>query len=109
MNFDLIAVFQDRPLHALAVHEHSVEAAIVEQAHPVGLTPEQRVPARHGRVIQAQIAGQAAPNPGPLAGERHHFLVPVLAEREILARSLNLFPDLSELHWIDQIVDMQAA
>ena len=64
---DLVAVGQRAPLHALAVDEHAVEAAIVEHAQPVGLADDQRVAAGDGRVVEADVGGQAAADPGPLA------------------------------------------
>ena len=67
---DLVAVAQHPPLDALAVDEHAVEAAVVEDAHAVGLAHDQRVAARHGRVVEAHVGGQAAPDPRPLAVER---------------------------------------
>src|ERR1039457_7465296 len=64
---DLVAVAQDLAFHPRAVDEHAVEAAVVEQAHAIWLAHDQRVPARDGRVIEAQIRGQAAPDARPLA------------------------------------------
>src|SRR3954452_6035609 len=66
---DLVAVGQDTPLDALAVDEHAVEAAVVEDAHAVGLAHDQRVPARHGRVVEADVGREAAPHARPLALE----------------------------------------
>src|SRR3954452_9411067 len=66
---DLVAVGQDAPLDALAVDEHAVQAAVVEDAHAVGLAHDQRVPARHGRVVEADVGREAAPHARPLALE----------------------------------------
>src|SRR3954467_12510137 len=67
---DLVAVGQDPPLDALAVDEHAVEAAIVEDAHAVGLAHDQRVPARDGRIVEPDVGREAAPDPRPLTLQR---------------------------------------
>src|SRR3954453_22736692 len=67
---DLVAVGQDPPLDALAVDEHAVEAAIVEDAHAVGLAHDQRVPARDGRIVDPDVGREAAPDPRPLTLQR---------------------------------------
>src|ERR1700682_480199 len=64
---DLIAVAQDLAFHPRAVDEHAVEAAVIEQADTVRLAHDQCVPARDGRIIEAQVGGQAAPDARPLA------------------------------------------
>ena len=60
---------QHAPLDALAVDEHAVEAAVVEHPHAVGLAHDQRVAARHRRVVEADVGGEAAPDARPLALE----------------------------------------
>ena len=52
---------------ALTVDEHAVEAAVVEQPHAVRLAHYQGVTARDGRVVEADVGGEAAPDPRPLA------------------------------------------
>ena len=83
---DLVAVRQRAPFHPLAVDEHAVEAAVVEHAQAVGLAHDQRVPARDGRVVEADVGGQAAADPSPLALEREgDDVVVVGAVGEVLA------------------------
>src|SRR5919108_2020962 len=82
---DLVAVGQDTPLDALAVDEHAVEAAVVEDAHAVGLAHDQGVPPRDRRVVEADVGGQAAAHPGPLALERRHPDVAGLVPGQVLA------------------------
>ena len=67
---DLVAVGERAPLDPLAVDEHAVEAAVVEHAQAVRLADDQRVAARHGRVVEADVGGQAAADPRPLALQR---------------------------------------
>ncbi len=87
---DLVPVGQRAPLDALAVDEHAVEAAVVDHAQAVGLAHDQRVPARHRRIIEADVSRQAAADPGPLALERECGHVPVVATvREVLARDVD--------------------
>src|SRR5579862_1184048 len=52
---DLVAVAQHASVDARAVDEHAVEAAVVEQAHTVGVAHDQGVTARDGRVVEAQV------------------------------------------------------
>src|SRR5271167_1225582 len=75
---DLVAVLQGLPVDAGAVDEHAVEAAVVEQAHTVGMAHDQRVAAGYGGVVEAHVRHQAAPDAGPLACQRDHSLLAVL-------------------------------
>src|SRR4029453_17187134 len=69
---DLVAVVQLRQLHALAVPEHAVQAAVVQEAG-AGLVPvDQRVAARHGRVVEADVRREASPDPRPPVLQREH-------------------------------------
>ena len=94
---DLVVVGQRAPFDPLAVDEHAVEAAVVEHAQPIGLAHDQRVPARHGWVIEADIGGQAATDPRPLALQREHDDVAVRgAVGEVLTRLVQALADLFE-------------
>src|SRR3954469_11712571 len=83
---DLVAVAQHAPLDALAVDEHAVEAPVVEDPHAIGLAHDQRVPARHGRVVEADVGREAATDPRPLALERGDANAPAVHPREVLPR-----------------------
>jgi hypothetical protein len=66
----LIAVQKPAPVDALAVHEQPIEAAVVE--HPqwlFALPDDQSVTARDGRVVEPDVRGDAAADPGPAALE----------------------------------------
>src|SRR5215211_6398127 len=83
---DLVAVLELGELDPLAVPEHSVQAAIVEDASgSVVLAVEQRVAARHRWVVEPHVGREAAADPGPavLQGNDPHALV--VLEREIVA------------------------
>src|SRR3954469_18548080 len=83
---DLVAVGQDPPLDALAVDEHAVEAAVVQDPHSVRPAHDQRVPARHGRVVEADVRRKAAPHPRPLVLQRGDLHAPALGPRQVLTR-----------------------
>jgi hypothetical protein len=64
----LVAVAQRSPLDRLAVEEEPVEAAVVENAQwPARLGDDQGVAAGDAGVIEPQVGGGAAPDPGPAA------------------------------------------
>jgi len=67
---DLVAVGERAPLDALAVDEHAVQGAVVQHPQAVGLAHDQRVAARDGGIVEADVSREAAPDPGPLADER---------------------------------------
>ena len=77
------------PVDARAVDEHAVEAAVVEQPHAVGLAHDQRVAARDGRVVEAQVGGEAAADARPLARQRDRAQLAALLVDEVLARLLD--------------------
>src|SRR3954453_3204091 len=83
---DLVAVAQHAPLDALAVDEHAVEAPVVEDPHAIGLAHDQRVPARHGRVVEPDVGREAAPHARPLALQRGDVHAPALGPGQVLAR-----------------------
>jgi hypothetical protein len=90
---DLVAVGQRTPLDALAVDEDAVERPVVQDPDAVGLAHDQRVPARHRRVVEAHVGGQAAPDPRPLLaqGEDPHAAAVLVGQvlarlRDLLAR-----------------------
>src|SRR3954453_14961154 len=83
---DLVAVAQHAPLDALAVDEHAVEAPVVQDPHAIGLAHDQRVPARHGRVVEPDVGREAATDPRPLALERGDANAPAVHPREVLPR-----------------------
>ena len=65
-----------RALDPRAVHEHAVEAAIVEHPDAVGLTHDQGMAARDGRVVEAHVRREAAPHARPLACQRDRLQLP---------------------------------
>ena len=82
---ELVAVQKPAPVDALTVHEQPVEAAVVE--HPqwfLALPDDQRVAARDSRVVEPDVRGDAAADPGPAALEGKDLKVVVL-EDEIAA------------------------
>src|SRR5436190_14309788 len=83
---NLVAVLESVPLDPLAVDEYAVQAAVVEDAHPVGLAHHERVTARHRRVVEAQVGGERAPDARRLArqGDDHDTVAAVVCE--VLAR-----------------------
>ena len=86
---DLVAVGQRAPLDALAVDEDAVERPVVEHAHAVGLAHDQRVAARDRRVVEADVGGQAAPDPSPLLLQRRDPRRPGVLVGEVLARRVD--------------------
>jgi hypothetical protein len=82
---DLVTVSEDPPLDPLAVDEHAVEAAVVEHADAVGLAHDERVAARDGRIVEADVGGKAPADPRPLARQRDDSQVIALAEGDVLA------------------------
>ena len=93
---DLVAVLERPAVDARAVDEHAVEAAVVEQAHAVGLAHDQRVAARDGRVVEAHVGGEAAPDPRPLARQRDRPQLAAVLVAEVLAGLLDLRPGLRQ-------------
>jgi hypothetical protein len=67
---DLVAVLEGAPFDPVPVDEDAVEAAVVEHPDAVRLAHDQGVAARDGRVVEADVGGEAAADPRPLAGER---------------------------------------
>src|SRR5580693_1852538 len=82
---DLIPVVQRPPLDPLTVHEHAVEAAVVEHPYPIGLAHHERVPARHGRVVEADVGGKTTSDPRPLACKRHSLRLISILIQDVLA------------------------
>src|SRR4029077_16673861 len=90
---DLVAVLEHLPLDARPVHEHAIQAAVVEPAPPVGLTHDQGVPPGDGRIVEAHVRREAASDARPLACQRDRLqLVPVFVG-EILAWLLQPLTD----------------
>ena len=75
---DLVTVDELVPVDALAVQEDPVEAAVVEDAHRSRLAVDERVAARHGRVVEAHVRRQRAAQPGPALLQREHVHAVVL-------------------------------
>ena len=73
------------PLDALAVDVDAVERAVVEHAYAVGLADHERMTARDRRVVEADVGGQRAPDPGPLLVQRRHDVAAGLLVGEVLA------------------------
>ena len=86
---DLVAILQRLAVDARTVDEHAVEAAVVEQPHTVGLAHDQRVATGDGRVVEAHVRREAAPDASPLACQRHEPLLAVLLVADVLARLLD--------------------
>src|SRR6188472_3541329 len=82
---DLVTVAQHPPLDALAVHEHAVQAAVVEDPHAVGLAHDQRVAARDRGVVEAHVGRQAASDARPLAVERRDAYARPVVPGQVLA------------------------
>jgi len=81
----LVAVQEPAPIDRLAIHEQPVEAAVVEHAQwLLALPDDQCVAARHGRVVEPDVRGDAAADPGPAALEGKDLKLVVL-EDEIAA------------------------
>ena len=83
---DLVAVGQRRPLDAAAVDVDAVERAVVEHAYAVGLGHDERVTARHRRVVEAHVGGQRAADARPLARHGHDDAAPGVLVGQVLAR-----------------------
>ena len=62
---DLVVVGEQTPVDALAVHEHPVEAAIVEDVEAARPVDDQRVPTRHGGIVEPDLRRGASPDPRP--------------------------------------------
>src|SRR6185312_6284952 len=86
---DLVAVLQEPAVDPLAVHEHAVEAAVVEQPHPVGVLDDQRVASRDRRVVEAHVGREAAADPGPLARQGDRVDLVALLVEEVVAGHLD--------------------
>src|SRR5689334_2157826 len=95
---DLVAVRERAPLDPLAVDEHAVEAAVVEDAEAVGLAHDQRMTARHRGVVEPDVGREAAADPRPLALEREpeHVALAAGAVRDVLAGLLEPVAQLVE-------------
>src|SRR6266542_2676511 len=87
----LRAILELTPLDALAVQEHTVQTAVVEHPRPTLLAGDDRMPARHGRIVESNVGREAAPDPDPFADERQHRDAPTVAVREEVARLVELF------------------
>src|SRR5258707_5884172 len=95
---DLVAVAQEAPVDAIAVDEHPVQAAVVEQPHPLRVMHDQRVAPRDGRIVEAEIGREAAPDAGPLACQRNSPQLVVLLIDEVVAGLLEPRTSLVEAH-----------
>ena len=80
---ELVAVDQRAPLDAPAVDLDAVERAVVEHAYAALLVGDQRMTARDGRVVEADVGGQRAADPRPFPADRAHDDAAVLLEREV--------------------------
>src|SRR3954452_19245134 len=69
---DLVAVGERRPVDPLAVHVDAVERAVVEYPYALGLRHDERMTARNGGVVEADVGRQRAPDAGPLARHGRH-------------------------------------
>src|SRR5215213_1928411 len=74
----LVAVVELAQVDAVAVDEDAVEAAVVEDPDDLALAVDHRVATRDGRVVEADVGRQAAPDPRPALGHRDHAQVAVL-------------------------------
>src|SRR3954447_18855941 len=69
---DLVAVGERGPVDPLPVHVDPVERAVVEHPYAVGLRNNERMTARDGGVVEADVGRQRAPDAGPLARHGRH-------------------------------------
>jgi hypothetical protein len=92
----LVAVLQPPPLDRLAVEKDPVEAAIVQDPQaPAGLGDDQGVAARDAGVVEAQVGGDAAADPGPAALDREDDdLAAVVLPGQIVALPREQVPSL---------------
>ena len=83
----LVAVAQRPPFDRLAVDGDAVEAAVVEDPKRLaGLGDDQRVAAGDAGVVDAQVGGGAAADPGPAAFDQEHVdLVVIALHRQAVA------------------------
>jgi hypothetical protein len=93
---DLVSVLQGTPLHAPAVDVDAVERAVVEDPDAALLVGDQRVAARDGGVVEADVGGERAADARPLAADRDDVDAPVLLEGEIAAGAAEPGPRLLE-------------
>src|ERR687885_589665 len=93
---ELVPVGELGQLHALAVPEDTVEAAVVEDPRPSVVAVDERVAPRDRRVVEADVGGQAPPDPGPavLKGNDSHALI--VLERQVVTLLDERFPRLLE-------------
>jgi hypothetical protein len=76
----LVAILQPSPLDRLAVEEDAVEAAVVQDSQPPArLGDDQGVAAGDAGVVQAQVSGDAATDPGPASLDREDDDLAVVA------------------------------
>src|SRR3954452_3751213 len=84
---DLVAVLERRPVDPPAVDMHAVEGAVVEDPHAVGLRNHERMTARDGGVVEADVGRQRAPDARPLARDGGDDAAARVLVREVLARN----------------------
>src|SRR5581483_425019 len=82
---DLVAVLELVPVHALAVEEDAVQAAVVEHPGIARLAVDERVPARDGGIVEADVRRQAAAHPRPAVLERDHVDALVVLVGDVVA------------------------
>src|SRR4051794_24076155 len=82
---DFVAVGQRRPVDAIAVDVDAVERAVVEHAYTVRLVHHQRMTAGHGRIVEADVGGQRAADPGPFARDGRHDAAAGVLVGQVLA------------------------
>src|SRR5438128_5692637 len=93
---DLIAVFERLPFDSVAVHDHAVEAAVVEHPDAIGLAHDQGMAPGDRGIVEAHVGSEAAPDAGPLARQRHDPRLAAVLVAEILARLLDLLARLGD-------------
>src|SRR3954452_6425019 len=82
---DLVAVVELVPVDALAVQEDAVQAAIVEDACSGPVAMDERVAARHRRIVEADVGGEAAADTRPAILEGGDVDAVVMLERDVVA------------------------
>ena len=113
IDFMLLSVVELVPVHPFAVQENAVQAAVVKYAHPARLAMKQGVTARHRRVVEADVRGQATADPRPSLLQCDYAYSVLLLVRhvvpvayECVARSLEplRYFDLMGADWLEVTV-----
>src|SRR5207244_12213450 len=80
----------------VARSETAVEASVGEPPDTGGLAHYQGLAPRDRGIVEAHVGGEAAPDAGPLARQRHDPRLASVLVAEVLARLLDLLARLSD-------------